>query len=96
MDTRIFTFASLSLAFWVWVIWLGTMANTLVLAYVGGSLSATVLTVLYNSSLLEVMNKERIAVELMQALIGSIGILFTIPFTCLICALLYKKNEKTM
>ncbi len=75
---------------------MGTMANTLVLAYVGGSLSATVLTVLYNSSLLEVMNKERIAVELMQALIGSIGILFTIPFTCLICALLYKKNEKTM
>lgn len=69
---------------------MGTMANTLVLAYIGSSLTVTVLIVIYNSSMTELLNKERIVVEILQALVGSIGILFTIPFTCFICAMLYK------
>ena len=69
---------------------MGTMANTLVLAYIGSSLTVTVLIVIYNSSMTELLNKERIVVEILQALVGSIGILFTIPFTCFVCAMLYR------
>ncbi len=77
---------------------MGTMANTLVLAYIGSSLSTTVLLVIFNGSLLELFNKERVIVEVMQALIGSIGILLTIPFTAFVASIVYKhlKKQKTV
>lgn len=76
---------------------MGTMANTLVLAYIGSALEVTLLQVIYNGSLFELMNKDRIILEVMQALIGSLGILFAIPFTAFICSIFYKnigKNTK--
>lgn len=74
---------------------LGTMANTLVLAYVGSSLSTVLLLVAYNgTSLIYLLNMERLVVEMLQALAGSIGILCTIPLTSMICGLLFgKKGE---
>ncbi|PYG89052.1 putative membrane protein [Ruminiclostridium sufflavum DSM 19573] len=73
---------------------MGTMTNTLILAYIGSSLSAVLLLVSYNSSLLELLNKEMIVVEVLQALVGSIGILFTIPLTSLICGYLFSERIK--
>ncbi len=70
---------------------MGTMANTLVLAYIGSAMATTVLQILYNSSLSELLNKEKIIMEIMQALVGSLGILLTIPFTALICGIWYQK-----
>lgn len=49
----------------------GTMANTLVLAYIGSSLSTTILFMAYNVSALELFNMELIIVELLQALAGQ-------------------------
>lgn len=72
---------------------MGTMANTLVLAYIGSSLSTVLLFLSYQSSLLQLLNRELIVVELLQALSGSIGILFTIPISALISSLLYCKNR---
>ncbi len=72
---------------------LGTMANTLVLAYIGSSLSTTLLFVAYNVTFVELMNMELIVVELLQAIVGSIGILAAIPFTSFICAALYPKRD---
>nr|WP_283243550.1 YibE/F family protein [Feifania hominis] len=68
---------------------MGTMANTLILAYIGSSLSTVVLLVAYNSSLLELFNREMIVVEILQSLVGSLGMLLTIPLTSLISASLY-------
>ena len=68
---------------------MGTMANTLVLAYIGSSLSSVLLLIIYNPNILSVMNREMVVVEILQALVGSIGILFTIPFTSFISAILY-------
>lgn len=73
---------------------IGTMANTLVLAYIGSSLSCTLLTVSYSGSLTYLLNREMIVVELLQALVGSIGIFVTIPLTTYISAFLYLKHEK--
>jgi uncharacterized membrane protein len=72
---------------------LGTMANTLILAYIGSSLSVVLLLSVYSSSLLGLMNREMIIVEILQALVGSFGLLFTMPFTSLICAALYVKRS---
>ncbi len=72
---------------------MGTMANTLILAYIGSSLSIVVLFVAYSNSMLDLMNMEMIIVEMLQAIAGSLGILMTIPLTTLICSVLYKKES---
>ena len=69
---------------------MGTMANTLILAYMGSCLTSVLLMVAYNSSLLDLFNRERIVVEMLQALVGSMGILLALPLTTLICAVLYR------
>ncbi len=74
---------------------MGTMANTLVLAYIGCDLAATLLMVSYSSSFLELMNKESIIVSLLQAITGSLGILLAIPFTTVIAAFLYTRTDMT-
>jgi len=75
---------------------MGTMANTLVLAYIGSSLATTLLLVSYNYSAAELFNMELIVFELMQALAGSIGILLSIPMTSFICAFLYPKKKSAL
>lgn len=72
---------------------MGTMANTLILAYIGSSLSLVLILSAYNNSLLELLNKEMIIVEILQALVGSIGILFAIPLTSIISAYIYSGNH---
>lgn len=72
---------------------LGTMSNTLVLAY----LSTSMMTLLYYVSHFypeSIFRKEFFALAITQALIGCIGILITIPLTSLICALLYNKKSE--
>lgn len=78
---------------------MGTMANTLVLAYIGSSLTCVLLLVAYNASLEQVLNKEMIVAEILQALAGSMGMLLTLPLTSAVCAVIYynksSKGEKT-
>lgn len=73
---------------------IGATTNTLVLAYVGGSLSSILLLLVYTGSLTDLLNRELVVVEILQALIGSLGILLTMPLTALICAVLYSKKPK--
>ena len=72
---------------------MGTMANTLILAYIGSALAGVLLMVAYNSAMIDLFNREMIVVECLQALAGSIGILMALPFTALICALLYQSKK---
>lgn len=73
---------------------MGTMANTLVLAYIGSSLCCVILLYAYSSSLLDLFNMEMIAMELLQALAGSIGMLLSIPLTTFISAYVYLGGAK--
>lgn len=73
---------------------MGTMANTLVLAYIGSSLSTVVLIVAYNASPYSIFNKELIATDIAQALIGSLGILSAIPLTSLLAAWIYPRLRR--
>lgn len=65
---------------------MGTMANTLVLAYVGSGMHVILLFMTYYERLEDILNVELIAVEILQAMAGSIGILFTIPASTLAVA----------
>ncbi len=71
---------------------MGTMANTLILAYIGSSLSVVLVLIAYNTSLMGLLNREMIAVEILQALVGSIGILSAIPLTAFVSGLLYTND----
>jgi len=73
---------------------IGTMTNTLILAYIGGSLSTVLLLVSYKNNLIFLFNLEMIIVEVMQGVIGSIGILVTVPFTTLLSAYIYTKTSE--
>lgn len=75
---------------------MGTMANTLVLAYIGSSLCCVILLYAYSSSLLDLFNMEMIAMELLQALAGSIGIMLSIPLTTFISAYVYTGKGKNL
>ena len=71
---------------------LGTMANTLILAYIGSSLSVVLLLSVYSSSVLYLFNREMIVVEILQSL-GSFGLLFAMPLTSLVSAFLYTEKR---
>lgn len=73
---------------------IGTMTNTLILAYIGGSLSTVLLLVSYKNSFIYLFNLEMIIVEIMQGVIGSIGILIAVPFTTLVSAYFFSKKPK--
>jgi uncharacterized membrane protein len=68
---------------------MGTMSNTLVLAYIGNSLSVVVILTVYIKSFTELINRELVIIELLQAIIGSLGLLLTMPLAALVCAALY-------
>ena len=74
---------------------IGTMSNTLILAYIGSSLSIVLLlTGGSSTSLFYLLNQERIVFELLQALVGSFGILSTLPLTAAISAWLMGRRAE--
>ena len=62
---------------------MGTMANTLILAYTGGALMLMVVWSVYGISFWDMLNKGFIVIEVIKALCGSFGMMFTIPLTAL-------------
>ena len=71
---------------------MGTMSNTLILAYTGSSLPLLLLLVANNIALSKIFNLEMIAIEVVRALAGSIGLVLCIPITALVSALLNSKK----
>lgn len=72
----------------------GTMANTLVLAFAGSSLNMMVLIYSYHVSFYQLMNTDFIAVELVRAVAGSMGIILTVPCVAVISAILLTRKTK--
>ncbi|MCL2387761.1 MAG: YibE/F family protein [Defluviitaleaceae bacterium] len=73
---------------------LGTMLNTLILAYIGSSLSLLLLIFATATSMTDLLNMEMIVVEFLRALVGSFGMLLAIPLTAAVCAWLYSSIEE--
>lgn len=73
---------------------MGTMANTLVLAYIGSSLSCIMILLTYAASVIDLLNREIIIVELLTAIAGSLALLLTVPCTVITCGLLYIGRRK--
>ena len=63
---------------------MGTMANTLVLAYIGSSMALTILLFAYSDNYIALFNREILVVEVLNAIVGSFALLLTIPLTSFI------------
>lgn len=73
---------------------MGTMSNTLILAFAGGSINILIITYAYNMSYLEYFNKYDIGIELLRGIAGSMGVILTVPFVSIIASILLKKKNK--
>ena len=71
----------------------GTMANTLVLAFAGSSLNMMVLIYSYHVSFNQLMNTDFVALELVRAVAGSLGIILTVPCVAFFTARLLSRKE---
>ncbi len=60
---------------------IASTVNTLVLAYAGASLSLLLLFTQLNQRLLDVLNGEVVAVEIVRTLVGGIGLVAAVPLT---------------
>lgn len=69
---------------------IGTMTNTLILAYVGGSLTLILLFMACDMEFTEILNKETIAEQVIAAIAGSIGVVYTVPITSFVYSVLNK------
>ncbi|MGV8145995.1 MAG: YibE/F family protein [Alkaliphilus sp.] len=65
---------------------MATMTNTLILAYAGASFPLMFLFFYMELPLLDIVNSQQIAAEIVRSLSGSIGIILTIPATAIIAA----------
>lgn len=73
---------------------MGTMANTLILAFAGSSLNMLILVQTYNIPFLQLINTDSIALEVVQSVAGSIGILLTVPLVAFISARLMAHRKR--
>lgn len=73
---------------------IGTMSNTLILVYLGSSLTLVLLS--SNIDMNKFFNLNQVATEILSALTGSIAILFCVPITAIIAAYLIKRQKENI
>lgn len=74
---------------------MGTMVDTLILAYVGTALSTLVTNYAYDLSYNQLINSNNIGIEIMQSLAGSLGIVLAVPITAFVAVeLIYRKPKE--
>ncbi|HPZ91148.1 MAG: YibE/F family protein [Firmicutes bacterium] len=73
---------------------LGTMVNTLILAYAGGALPLLLLFMAHNIDYMNIINLDLVATEVVRSIAGSFGLLITVPLTAVLAALLMSRARK--
>jgi len=70
----------------------GSLVNTLALAYVGVSLPLVLLFVRAESTFSLTLNQEIVAVEIVRIIVGSIGLILAVPLTTIIASWYFGKQ----
>ncbi|MEN9922331.1 MAG: hypothetical protein RL097_608, partial [Candidatus Parcubacteria bacterium] len=71
---------------------IGSLVNTLALAYVGVSLPLILLYAKTESSFWQSLNQEVVAVELLRIIVGSIGLILAVPATTAVAAWYFERR----
>jgi uncharacterized membrane protein len=72
---------------------IGTMCQTLVLAFVGSSFATLLVLISYGTQFDQFLSSDYIAVEIVHAVAGSLAVIFAVPITAGLCALLGKPGK---
>lgn len=72
---------------------MGTMANTLVLAFAGTGLNTMLLIYAYDASFEQLMNAEFLSMELIRAIAGSLGMILAVPLVAFLSAHILKRKQ---
>ena len=75
---------------------MGTMSNTLILAFVGGAINTMILIYAYSMPYLQIINMYAIGIEVIRGISGTLGIVLTVPLVSGIAARVYigKESQK--
>lgn len=73
---------------------MGTMANTLILAFAGASLNMLVLFRVFDYPYIQIFNSDLMAIEIIQGISGSIGIILTVPLVTVLGAYFYSHEKQ--
>lgn len=73
---------------------MGTMANTLILAFVGSAFNLLILFQIYEYPMIQILNSDMIVIEILQGIAGSVGIIATTPFVSMLCAVIFQIPRK--
>lgn len=72
---------------------IGSLVNTLALAYVGVSLPLILLYAKADSPIWQTLNQEVVAAELLRIIVGSIGLILAVPATTAVAAWYFNHRE---
>lgn len=76
---------------------MGTMANTLILAFVGSAFNLLILFQVYEYPMIQILNSDMMAIEILQGIAGSVGIIATTPLVSALCATIFRfKGNKIL
>lgn len=73
---------------------MGTMSNTLILAFTGSSINTLVYIYSYNYSYYQVLNMYSIGIEIIQGISATLGVVLTVPFVAFISAMFLSRRQK--
>ncbi|MBN2717391.1 MAG: YibE/F family protein [Deltaproteobacteria bacterium] len=65
---------------------MGTMSNTLILAFAGSSVNSLILIYAYNVNYTQLINLDTIAIEILRGLCGSTAVVLTVPIVSALSA----------
>lgn len=74
---------------------MGTMSNTLILAFAGNSLNMILMIYSYGVGFQQLMNTDFVAIEVIRGIAGSIGIICTVPIAACIAAAYFGRKGQT-
>lgn len=75
---------------------IGTMTTTLLLAYSGGFTALMMLFMAQGIPMVNILNYNFIAGEILHTLVGSFGLILTAPLTAFIGSILFTKNQVSL
>ncbi|MFT8314898.1 MAG: YibE/F family protein [Clostridium sp.] len=71
---------------------MGTMSNTLILAFTGGAINTLILIYSYDMKYNQIVNMYSVGIEVMQGISGSIAVILTVPLVSFITSKLLKSK----
>lgn len=75
---------------------MGTMSNTLILAFTGSSINTLVFMYVYAYPITQIMNMYAIGIEIIQGIASTLGVILTVPIVSIISAWHLKRNRPNL